>query len=261
MKKQKKKNKKGSNKNLVIIDTGSGVNITNNKNILFDYEDNKEKVKFFGIGKNNAVSVKGSGYIKIKCNTNDDYLLTHYVPEEETTIISGYELARETDLVLSKNYSTLENKDMNIKTHVKNGIIHVKMDDLIDHSAYDSKINAIQPTSSNKIRLKPKIINLKDAHKRMGHTGVQQIENSIKHSHYEENLDLIKEPNEFWCETCKVSKATRRNHYKGSMNEHSIDHEPGSSWCMDIFGPVSNSNSDTKRYMLIMVDNLSLIHI
>lgn len=143
---------------------------------------------------------------------------------------------------------------MNIKTHVKDGIIHVKMDDLIDHPAYDFKINAIQPTSK-KIRLKPKIISLKDAHKRMGHTGVQQIENSIKHSHYEESIDLIKEPNEFWCETCKVSKTTRRNHYAGSMNEHSIDQEPGSSWCMDIFGPVSNSNSDTKRYMFIMVDN------
>ncbi|CAI4054592.1 uncharacterized protein SKDI_01G0670 [Saccharomyces kudriavzevii IFO 1802] len=144
---------------------------------------------------------------------------------------------------------------MNIKTHVKDGIIHVKMDDLIDHPPHDFKINAIQPTSFKKIRMKPKIISLKDAHKRMGHTGVQRIENSIKHSHYEENIDLIKEPNEFWCETCKVSKATRRNHYAGSMNEHSIDHEPGSSWCMDIFGPVSNSNSDTKRYMLIMVDN------
>ncbi|CAI2021840.1 hypothetical protein SEUBUCD646_0G02960 [Saccharomyces eubayanus] len=97
------KRKKASNKNLVIIDTGSGVNITNNRRLLHDYEDNKEKVKFFGIGKNNSDPVKGSGYIKIKSNTNDDYLLAHYVPEEETTIISGYELAKETDLVLSKN--------------------------------------------------------------------------------------------------------------------------------------------------------------
>lgn len=249
------KRKKASNKNLVIIDTGSGVNITNNRRLLHDYEDNKEKVKFFGIGKNNSVPVKGSGYIKIKSNTNDDYLLAHYVPEEETTIISGYELAKETDLVLSKKYSTLENKDMNIKTHVKDGIIHVKKDDLIDHPTYDFKVNAIQPTSSKKVRLKTKVVSLKDAHKRMGHTGVQQIENSIKHNHYEESIDLIKEPNEFWCETCKVSKATRRNHYTGSMNEYSIDNEPGSSWCMDIFGPVSNSNSDTKRYMFIMVDN------
>lgn len=84
------KNKKGSNKNLGIIDTGSRVSITNNKNLLHDYENNKEKVKFFGIGKNDSVPVKGSGYIKIKCNANDDYLLAHYVPEEETTINSGY---------------------------------------------------------------------------------------------------------------------------------------------------------------------------
>lgn len=90
---------------------------------------------------------------------------------------------------------------MNIKTHVKDGIIHVKIDDLIDHPAHDFKINAIQPTYSKKIRMKPKIISLKDAHKRMGHTEVQRIGNFIKHSHYEESIDLIKEPNEFWCET------------------------------------------------------------
>ncbi|KOG98498.1 integrase catalytic domain-containing protein DI49_2906 [Saccharomyces eubayanus] len=252
---QKKRNKKGSDKNLVIIGTGSGISITNNKNLLHNYEDNQENTQLFGIGKTNPVSVKGSGYIKIKSNTNDNYLLAHYVPEEETTIISGYELAKETDLVLTKNYLTLGNKDMNIKTQVKNGIIYVKINDLIDHPAYDFKRNTIQPKSSPKTRLMPRIISLEDAHKRMGHTGVQQIENSIKHSQYEESIDLIKEPNEFWCETCKVSKITRRNHYAGSMNEHSIDHEPGSSWCMDILGPVSNSNSGIKRYMFIMVDN------
>ena len=248
---QKKNSEKGSNKNVAIIDTGSGVNITNNKELLHNYKDNKENIQFFGIGKNNSVSVKGSGYIKIKGNTDDDYLLAHYVPEEETTIISGYELAKETDLVLSRNYFTLGNRDMNIKTQVKNGIIYVKIDDIIDHPAYDVIRSATQPNSSPKT----KCLSLNDAHKRMGHTGVQQIENSIKHGHYEESIDLIREPNEFWCETCKVSKATRRNHYAGSIKEHSIDHEPGSSWCMDIFGPVTNSNSDAKRYMFIMVHN------
>ena len=81
----------------------------------------------------------------------------------------------------------------------------MKMDDLIDQAVYDGKINAIHPTFK-KIRLKPQNLNLKDAHKRMGHTGVQQIKNTIKHSHYEESINMIKDSNEFWCETCKVSK-------------------------------------------------------
>ena len=40
----------------------------------------------------------------------------------------------------------------------------------------------------------------------MGHTGIQQIENPIKHNHHEEYLDLIKEPNEFGIEPVKSLK-------------------------------------------------------
>ena len=247
-----------NSKKLVIIDTGSGVNITNDKTLLHNYEDSNRSTRFFGIGKNSSVSVKGYGYIKIKNghnNTDNKCLLTYYVPEEESTIISCYDLAKKTKMVLSRKYTRLGNKIIKIKTKIVNGVIHVKMNELIERPSDDSKINAIKPTSSPGFKLNKRSITLEDAHKRMGHTGIQQIENSIKHNHYEESLDLIKEPNEFWCQTCKISKATKRNHYTGSMNNHSTDHEPGSSWCMDIFGPVSSSNADTKRYMLIMVDN------
>ena len=114
----KRKNKVYNRKKLVIIDTGSGVNIANDKTLLHNYEDSNISTRFFGIRENSTVSVKGYGYIKIKNghnNTDNKCLLTHYVPEEKSTIISCHDLAKKTKMVLSRKYTNLGNKIIKIK--------------------------------------------------------------------------------------------------------------------------------------------------
>ncbi|GMM59159.1 hypothetical protein DAKH74_057760 [Maudiozyma humilis] len=43
----------------------------------------------------------------------------------------------------------------------------------------------------------------------------------------------------------------------GSMNHYYQDREPGSSWSLDVFGPLNISYARSDEYFLIMVDNVS----
>lgn len=53
----------------ILIDTGSGVNITNNKNCLSDYTKLNDPPKFYGIcDTNNPIKIHDAGYLPIKIN-------------------------------------------------------------------------------------------------------------------------------------------------------------------------------------------------
>ena len=55
----------------------------------------------------------------------------------------------------------------------------------------------------------------------------------------------------------EVVKLREGFHYTNSMNAYTEIIQPGTSWSLDIFGPVNDLPSDADRYMLVMVDSVS----
>ncbi|CCH60772.1 hypothetical protein TBLA_0D02690 [Henningerozyma blattae CBS 6284] len=59
------------------------------------------------------------------------------------------------------------------------------------------------------------------------------------------------------CEICVAGKMTKHFHYTNSMNNYTMLKTPGSSWTINLFGPVNKVTSGTPRFMMLMVDSVS----
>ena len=243
------------NKNLILVDTGSPIHITNKKNWLKNYHTIKNAPRYGGIGSKEDLNIVGSGFLPIKANKKNVVLVqTYYVPQEQITILSASKLYEETKISLLKGYNTLETSEgKKINTLIKKDSVWVKAEDIIDMPK--GKVYHIRP--ENPIIHKP-TMELEEAHIRLNHIPKRIITEGVKKNIYEDVSD-IKDANEEedWCPTCISGKMTRHFHHKNSMNYYNKNKLPGESWSIDIFGPINGLPVNQDRYMLLMVDNVS----
>ena len=100
------------NKNLILVDTGSPIHITNKKNWLKNYHTIKNAPRYGGLGSKEDLNIVGSGFLPIKANKKNVVLVqTYYVPQEQITILSASKLYEETKISLLKGYNTLETSE------------------------------------------------------------------------------------------------------------------------------------------------------
>lgn len=104
-----------------------------------------------------------------------------------------------------------------------------------------------------------KNISILEIHLRLNHFPVKDIIESIKMNNFND-VSVVSDTKtimEMRCESCMaghITNTTRYSHYSGSMNYYSARREPGSSWSLDVVGPVPDVK---ERYMLLMVDSVS----
>ena len=102
-------------------------------------------------------------------------------------------------------------------------------------------------------------MSLYEAHVRLNHVNNQAIKDSVN-AHVFDDIDHLtagQNRDEKWCEICRGGKATWGFYYANSMNAYTEIIQPGTSWPLDIFGPVDDLPSDADRCMLVMVDGVS----
>ena len=120
-----------------------------------------------------------------------------------------------------------------------------------------------KPSTTRMRRIKkysPKTMSLYEAHVRLNHVNNQAIKDSIN-AHVFDDIDHLtagQNRGEKWYEICRGGKATRGFHYANSMNAYTEIIQPGTSWSLDIFGPVGDLPSDADRCMSVMVDSVTI---
>ena len=250
---------------MVTIDTGSGINITHDKSLLIDYKAFKSPLTtYYGVGsEEHQIPIKliGQGYFPLKYSATETIgMPTLYCPDEDTTILSAMQLNRRLGVHLDLTYDHLVFPDRKISTIKAQDIVSVPLSEIL------SEVNGVSTTkpSTTKIRrikekYSPKTMSLYEAHVRLNHVNNQAIKDSVN-AHVFDDIDHLtagQNRGEKWCEICRGGKATRSFHYTNSMNAYTEIIQPGTSWSLDIFGPVNDLPSDADRYMLVMVDSVS----
>lgn len=138
-------------------------------------------------------------------------------------------------------------------TRKYNNTIWANTSDLLKENTSNSTIRSIKPT--NPVIVKNSMT-LDEAHQRLNHQSIGNIEQSVRHKIFSDVEHLTGEEDEP-CRICLAGKMTRHPHFKGSMNFYTKNKQPGESWSLDIFGPVNRITAISDRYMLVMVDNVS----
>ncbi len=250
---------------MVTIDTGSGINITHDKSLLIDYKAfNSPLTTYFGVGSEEhqmPIKLIGQGYFPLKYSATETIgVPTLYCSDEDSTILSALQLNRRLGVHLDLTYDHLVFPDRKISTIKAQDIVSVPLSEIL------SDVNGVSTTkpSTTKIRrikekYSPKTMSLYEAHVRLNHVNNQAIKDSVN-AHVFDDIDHLtagQNRGEKWCEICRGGKATRGFHYTNSMNAYTEIIQPGTSWSLDIFGPVNDLPSDADRYMLVMVDSVS----
>ena len=238
----------------VVIDTAAGIHLVNDRKWLHDFSEISLESPYFGCGEYNPINIVGEGYIEIKAGDKDTTLVhAYYAPNETASIISADKLNEETRLTLINDYKELVNSTRTIFTKKYNNTIWVKTSDLLKENTKISTVRSIKPT--NPVIVKNSMT-LDEAHQRLNHQSIGNIEQSVRHKIFSDVEQLTGEEDEP-CRICLTGKMTRHPHFKGSMNFYTKNKRPGESWSLDIFGPVNRINATSDRYMLVMVDNVS----
>ena len=245
---------------IVTIGTGSGINITHDKSLLIDYKAfNSPLTTYFGVGSEEhqtPIKLIGQGYFPLKYSANETIgMLTLYYSDEDTTILSAMQLNRRSGVHLDLTYDHLVFPERKMSTVRAQDIVSVPLSEIL------SEVNGVSTTKIRRIKEKysPKKMSLYEAHVRLNHVNNQAIKDSVN-AHVFDDIDHLtagQNRGEKWCEICRGGRATRGFHYTNSMNAYTEIIQPGTSWSLDIFGPVGDLPSDADRYMLVMVDSVS----
>lgn len=243
--------------NMCNIDTGSPVHMTHRQDWLVNYSDVINETNFFGKGgENSIIKIEGTGFLPIKKGNNEVILVkAFYTPEEDETVISAEALREQTRYSLDKDYNFLGNEVRKIETYKMDRTIWVAANDLLDHSRKGNSSRVRYLTSVNPVKEKTRI-EQNEAHIRLNHVPVEVIEKTIKEGLFDDVEELDKKDKKE-CIICMSGRMKKHSHYKGSMDHYTKLKNPGSSWSLDIFGPVKTRHPSTDRYMLVMVDNVS----
>ena len=246
----------------MIIDTASGINLTHGRLLLLDYKEfPKPLSSYYGVGSTDnqkPILIVGQGYLPIRVTKKKVIgIPTLFCPDEDITIISALQLLRLLDVKITPDYGCLQFKDRKVATIHRGNILHVRLKDIIADK---------QPTSKQNYKIRrikenysPDTMSLYEAHLRLNHISAQAIKDSISANVFDDIHQLIlpKEQKKFWCEICRSAKAKQNFHYTNSMNAYTEIVQPGTSWSIDLFGPVQDLPVDSDRYMLLMVDSVS----
>ena len=102
-------------------------------------------------------------------------------------------------------------------------------------------------------------MSLYEAHLPLNHISAWVIKDSINANVLDDIHQLIlpKEQKKFWCEICRSARAKQNFHYTNPMNAYTEIVQSGTSWPIDLFGPVPDLLADSNRHMLLMVDSVS----
>ena len=250
---------------LVAIDTGSGINITHDKSLLIDYKAfNSPLTIYFGVGSEEhqiPIRLIRQRYFPLKYSATETIgMPTLYCPDEDTTIISAMQLNRRLGVHLDLTYDHLVFPDRKISTIKAQDIVSVPLSEIL---AEANGVSSTKPSASRigmiKEEYSPKTMSLYEAHVRLNHVNNQAIKDSVNARVFDDTDHLTAGQNrgEKWCEVCRGGKAARGFHYTNSMNAYTEIIQLGTSWSLDIFGPVGELPSDADKYMLVMVDSVS----
>ncbi|EDO17189.1 Tkp4 protein [Vanderwaltozyma polyspora DSM 70294] len=243
-------------KDHVIIDTGSGYNITNRKDWLLEYGSIHNPPELLEVGDGDSpLKIVGFRLLPVRLNKNTIVGTgTFYCPNEDTTIISANKLWRDTGLSLNTGYDKLVGKDCALNTLKIEDTIWIPSRELI-YASHENKLRAVRLLN---IKINKPDISLLEAHLRLNHLPSQVIQKSVKNNFFYDVNEIKdhKSTKNLWCQTCSAGKMTRHFHYTDTMNHYSSIKEPGSSWSLDTFGPVKPTPKNDDKYMLVMIDNV-----
>ena len=254
---------KNDQEEFVTIDTASPINLTSDKNLLIEFKTLNGVNNYQGVG-NTVINITGSGYLPvIESKDKIKYLYTYYTPENEDLIISAYQLKNTCGYYFNKDFTQLNNSTNSIPVRIVEDTTCVKLSDIIldlriylQHTGNSEHYKKIKKILKGRTK---ENISLIEAHLRLNHIPAQVIRKSIRNNIFDDvkAIEEMTSKNNLWCETCCAGKMTRHFHYTDSMNHYIEQKQPGSSWSLDIFGPVNRVSATTDKYMLLMVDNVS----
>ena len=250
----------------VAIDTAAGIHLVHTKEWLQEYGTIVNAPEYYGAGDDeNPLLIPGKGILPIKISqTEVRGVEAYYCPQQDATIISADKLYNETGITLDRGYKSLvgEETDFDADTFKTGNTVWVDADKIIsfkpinhnsNQKVNDHIIRAISPP--NPLNRKHNV-SLIEAHLRLNHFPAKGIIKSIKMNNFDDVSAITdtKLSMKLWCEICASGRIHRHFHYTGSMNHYSSQKLPGSSWSLDVFGPVPHVK---ERYMLIMIDSVS----
>ncbi|CCE64754.1 hypothetical protein TPHA_0I02520 [Tetrapisispora phaffii CBS 4417] len=250
-----------------VIDSGSGINFTNKKGLIFNYRKLTTIPEYSGVGSSSNLQIIGQGSLRVRMDNNGkyQYIPVYYCPDEDATVLSAFGLRKTLGFIITEDYKNLKNDSISIKIHNVANTTWIKSDDLL-LSSKDNRTSE-KLTKASSIRwIKPstsfnnKTVTIHEAHERSNHLPVDVIVHNIENNAFSDvnKINLKKsELINFYCEQCAQAKMKQHDHIKDSMNKHYEQMQPGQSWSLDIRGPLGKNLAKVDNYLLLMVDNVS----
>ena len=236
----------------VTLDSSSPIHLTNRKDWLTQYKPVHGKMNYSGVGKNGGITIIGHGLLHIKNGDQPDIPIEcYYSTDDDVTILSLEKLRKETGYNILLDDGIMVNKNNLIKISSINNTVWTSSTLLITKPNYN--IRVIRPLNP---LIPSHAMSIEESHYRLQHVSKEAIEQSVKKKLFADITELTdKDQND--CKICLAGKAKRHSHYQGSMNHYYQNKDPGSSWSLDMFGPLPIKNAKSDRYLLVMVDNVS----
>lgn len=216
-----------------IVDSGSSRHLTNNKNILHNFQEENGRI---GIAKA-GVAMHSKGYGELygeECSLKD----TIYVPDLTNNLMSVN--------AITNNGGTVIFKNKEVKILKQNELILKGNKD--ENGLYTIKINNLKQETS---LLTNKINRAEEWHKKMGHPSIGKMINLRKVSI---NMNVSEEEIKNLDKTCKVCIMAKQVR-KPFNTERQRATRPLQIIHTDVCGPISPNTYDNKKYIVTVLDD------
>lgn len=224
--------RKNKNKTEFVVDSGSTVHMTNDINLMTDFEENKTEI---AVADNNTMISEGFGNVK---GTSCKLEKTLFVPELAQNLISVSAITDKQGSVLftGNKVEIYKNKELVIEGVKENGLYYIDI-----NKNKNDEISLLTKEKGTAL----------EWHRRLGHPSreilktLTKVANGIKI----DGNDKIEET----CEICIKAKQTKLPHNtirkRGERILEIIN--------TDVCGPFETETHDGKRYFVTMIDDHS----
>ncbi|QEU61968.1 hypothetical protein KDRO_E08510 [Kluyveromyces lactis] len=235
----------------IMLDSGTTIALVPNKQLLYNLKD-ESNIKLLAAGID-EIPITGEGIIKIKLNEKITIEMTATVVPSVKMVIIPLESFYKNNLHVNKNREHIVNSlnDEKVASIYKKDELWWISGDHIQLPTKEHQVNQLTKSKKHKVTLR-------DLHRRLGHTNVRCIRETIKRGGIEDltisDVDW-KGIDDFQCESCMKGKASRHAHIKDSRDQYNEKYGPFEYIHTDIFGPARlPEESNANRYLITFTD-------
>lgn len=221
--------------NQVIIDTGSNINLVNDKTLVKHYIPLSSPSNIMTINSTNP-TVCGKGILSLKIGRKKINLETLVLNTDVSMLLSTESLEDHQIFVNNEIHCLVdENSKPLVETVYRLGVLMIK-------NPADVTVSTTKP------------INYLTLHEKLGHLPNKQIKQLFSDGKLvnvtNEDVEELNKDQE--CSDCLITKTKAKPHYRNHANEFNARFEPMECWSFDVTGPYSDYDL---HYILTMVDN------